>query len=297
MDTSLFLPALLTAIFCYLGAIESSLLLGMTGGFYIVGRPLVAGLLVGLAFGDVQAGVLCGLAVQGVFIANLSTGGATNSEITYASYGGIGLALATTKDPAIAVTLSVLIGQTFGLIFYNTRMALYSFWNNRAQKAAEDLDDRGIVLNHFILPQITTFLIRAVPIFLAIYFGRDLVDALLKSVPEIVTHIISVLGGVLPALGIAMLMAIVIKEKLHLIFFFAGFVLLAFADLSMIALVFIAALVAYLVYLSSQNTAQSAKAAASSGTSVTVNDKSSSASSSQPVVDDEDDWFEDEDLF
>ena len=229
MDTSLFLPALLTAIFCYLGAIESSLLLGMTGGFYIVGRPLVAGLLVGLAFGDVQAGVLCGLAVQGVFIANLSTGGATNSEITYASYGGIGLALATTKDPAIAVTLSVLIGQTFGLIFYNTRMALYSFWNNRAQKAAEELDDRGIVLNHFILPQITTFLIRAVPIFLAIYFGRDLVDALLKSVPEIVTHIISVLGGVLPALGIAMLMAIVIKEKLHLIFFFAGFVLLAFA--------------------------------------------------------------------
>ncbi|MGX7372287.1 PTS mannose/fructose/sorbose/N-acetylgalactosamine transporter subunit IIC [Aerococcus sanguinicola] len=294
MDTSLFLPALLTAIFCYLGAIESSLLLGMTGGFYIVGRPLVAGLLVGLAFGDVQAGVLCGLAVQGVFIANLSTGGATNSEITYASYGGIGLALATTKDPAIAVTLSVLIGQTFGLIFYNTRMALYSFWNNRAQKAAEELDDRGIVLNHFILPQITTFLIRAVPIFLAIYFGRDLVDALLKSVPEIVTHIISVLGGVLPALGIAMLMAIVIKEKLHLIFFFAGFVLLAFAKLSMIALVFIAALVAYLVYLSSQNTAQVASAAVGSAT---TNAAQSSSTTDQAILDDTEDWFEDEDLF
>ncbi len=262
--------------------------------FYIVGRPLVAGLLVGLAFGDVQAGVLCGLAVQGVFIANLSTGGATNSEITYASYGGIGLALATTKDPAIAVTLSVLIGQTFGLIFYNTRMALYSFWNNRAQKAAEELDDRGIVLNHFILPQITTFLIRAVPIFLAIYFGRDLVDALLKSVPEIVTHIISVLGGVLPALGIAMLMAIVIKEKLHLIFFFAGFVLLAFAKLSMIALVFIAALVAYLVYLSSQNTAQVASAAVGSAT---TNAAQSSSTTDQAILDDTEDWFEDEDLF
>lgn len=254
--TELFLPALLTGIFCYLGAIESPWLFGMSGGFYIFGRPLVAGLLTGLAFGDVSAGVMCGVAVQGVFIANLSTGGATNSEITYASYGGIGLALATTKDPAVAVALSLLIGQTFGLIFYNTRMAFYSVWNKGAQAAAENNDDRGIILNHIVYPQITTFILRALPIFLAIYFGRGLVDWLLSNVPVVVTDIISVLGGVLPALGIAMLMGIVVKEKAHLIFFLAGFVLLALAGLNMVAIVFIAALVAYLVFLSSKKEVQ-----------------------------------------
>ena len=252
METSLLLSALLTGIFCYLGAIETPWLFGITGGFYILGRPLVAGLLVGLAFGDVTAGVLCGVAVQGVFIANLSTGGATNSEITYASYGGIGLAMATGGNPAIAVTLAILIGQTFGLIFYNSRMAAYSFWNRKAQKAAEELDYNGIKFNHVIGPQITTFLLRAVPVFLAIYYGQPLVDGLLNTIPEVVTQIISVLGGVLPALGIAMLMNIVIKESSHFIFFFAGFVLMAFAGLSMIALVFIAALVAYVVYLASE---------------------------------------------
>lgn len=133
MDLTLLFPALMCGVFCYLGAIESACLFGMSGGYYVMGRPLVAGLLCGLVFGDVSAGVLCGVAVQAVFIANLSTGGATNSEITYASYGGIGLAMATTKDPAIAVTLSVLMGQTLGLIFYNTRMALYSFFNGKAQ--------------------------------------------------------------------------------------------------------------------------------------------------------------------
>ena len=254
MDTGLLLPAIVTGIFCYLGAIETPWLFGMTGGFYIVGRPLVAGLLVGLAFGDIKAGVLCGLAVQAVFIANLTTGGATNSEITYAAYGGIGLALATTKDPAVAVTLSILIGQTFGLIFYNSRMAAYSFWNTRAQNAAETNDTRGITLNHVVYPQITTFLLRAVPVFLAIFLGKGLVDWLLSNVPQVVTDIISVLGGVLPALGIAMLMSIVVKEKAHLIFFFAGFVLMAFAGLNMIALVFIAALVAYIVYLATGKT-------------------------------------------
>ncbi len=252
METSLLLSALLTGIFCYLGAIETPWLFGITGGFYILGRPLVAGLLVGLAFGDVTAGVLCGVAVQGVFIANLSTGGATNSEITYASYGGIGLAMATGGNPAIAVTLAILIGQTFGLIFYNSRMAAYSFWNTKAQKAAEELDYNGITFNHVIGPQITTFLLRAVPVFLAVYYGQPLVDGLLNTIPEVVTQIISVLGGVLPALGIAMLMNIVIKESSHFIFFFAGFVLMAFAGLSMIALVFIAALVAYVVYLASE---------------------------------------------
>lgn len=256
METTLFIPALLTGIFCYLGAIESPWLFGMSGGFYVVGRPLVAGLLVGLAFGDVNAGVLCGLAVQAVFIANLSTGGATNSEITYAAYGGIGLALATTKEPAVAVTLSVLLGQTFGLIFYNTRMALYSFWNSKAQHAAENNNTRGIVLNHLFYPQITTFLLRAVPVFLAIFYGAGLVDWLLTHVPEVITRIISVLGGVLPALGIAMLMNIVIKSKIQLVFFFAGFVLLAFAGLSMIALVFISALVAYLHFMASNKPSQ-----------------------------------------
>ncbi|MCX8596092.1 MULTISPECIES: PTS mannose/fructose/sorbose/N-acetylgalactosamine transporter subunit IIC [unclassified Gilliamella] len=259
METTLFIPALLTGIFCYLGAIESPWLFGMSGGFYIVGRPLVAGLLVGLAFGDIQAGVLCGLAVQAVFIANLSTGGATNSEITYAAYGGIGLALATTKEPAVAVTLSVLLGQTFGLIFYNTRMALYSFWNSKAQHAAETNNTRGIILNHLFYPQVTTFLLRAVPVFLAIYYGSGLVEWLLTNVPEIITKIISVLGGVLPALGIAMLMNIVIKSKVQLIFFFAGFVLLAFAELSMIALVFISALVAYLYFIASSKSAATIK--------------------------------------
>ena len=194
MNLSLLFPAIMCGVFCYLGAIESCCLMGMTGGYYIMGRPLVAGLLCGLVFGDVTAGVLCGVAVQAVFIANLSTGGATNSEITYASYGGIGLALATTKDPAIAVTLSVLMGQTLGLIFYNTRMALYSFFNNGAQKAAENNDDHGITLWHIVYPQICTFFIRAVPVFLVVFFGQGVVDTLLSSVPEIVTHIISVLG-------------------------------------------------------------------------------------------------------
>lgn len=284
MDMSLFWPALLTGIFCYLGAIETPWLFGMTGGFYIVGRPLVAGLLVGLAFGDVKAGILCGVAVQGVFIANLSTGGTTNSEITYAAYGGIGLAMATTKNPAVAVTLSILIGQTFGLIFYNARMALYSYWNTKATDAARKVNYKGIVWNHLFGPQITTFLFRALPTFLVIFLGKGLINTLLHNIPAMATHIIQVLGGVLPALGIALLMAIVIKNKAQLIFFLAGFVLLAFSKMSMIEIVFIAVLVAYLYFIATKNSNSG------SNTQMATNNAEKSTV-------DTDDEYEDDDLF
>ena len=245
--------AFIVGVLCYLGAVETVWAYGVVGGYYILGRPLVAGFLIGLVFGDVQAGVLCGLAVQGVFIASMHTGGTSSSEITYASYGGIGLALATTKDPAVAVTLAIFIGQTFGLIFYNLRMAGFSYFNHKAEKAAANLDIKGLILNQIVYTQFITFLVRVIPIMLAIYFGKDLVESLLKSMPEVVTHIVSVLGGVLPALGIAMLMNILIKKKAELVFFFLGFVLIAFAKLNTVALVFIAAAFAYVVYLSTGN--------------------------------------------
>ena len=253
MDMVLLFQAFIVGVLCYLGAVETVWAYGVVGGYYILGRPLVAGFLIGLVFGDVQAGVLCGLAVQGVFIASMHTGGTSSSEITYASYGGIGLALATTKDPAVAVTLAIFIGQTFGLIFYNLRMAGFSYFNHKAEKAAANLDIKGLILNQIVYTQFITFLVRVIPIMLAIYFGKDLVESLLKSMPEVVTHIVSVLGGVLPALGIAMLMNILIKKKAELVFFFLGFVLIAFAKLNTVALVFIAAAFVYVVYLSTVN--------------------------------------------
>lgn len=221
---------------------------GVAYGFYILGRPLIAGFMCGLIFEDVKAGVLCGLAVQAVFIATMHTGGTSSTEITYASYGGIGLAMATTKDPAIAVTLAIFIGQTFGLIFYNLRMAGFSYFNHRADRDIDRFNKHALIMDQVVWPQIITFLVRAVPIWAAIYFGRGAVEALLKVIPTQITSIITVLGGLLPALGIAMLMNMLIKNKLQLIYFLFGFAMIAFAKMSTIGLVFIAVLIAYIVY-------------------------------------------------
>ena len=157
-------------------------------------------------------------------------------------------------------------------------MAGFSYFNHKAEEACKTLDKRGLVMNQIVYPQIVTFLVRVVPVMLAIFYGKGAVETLLNSVPTIVTDIISVLGGVLPALGIAMLMNILIKNKIELIFFFFGFVMISFAGLNTIALVFIAVVVAYLVYLASGNNLQIAN---NNGSGMV----------------DEKDVFEDEDIF
>ncbi|MBC6350465.1 MULTISPECIES: PTS mannose/fructose/sorbose/N-acetylgalactosamine transporter subunit IIC [Lactobacillus] len=281
MNMALFWQAALVGIFGYLGAVDSIVMGGVAYGFYILGRPLIAGFICGLIFGDVKAGVLCGLAVQAVFIATMHTGGTSSTEITYASYGGIGLAMATTKDPAIAVTLAIFIGQTFGLIFYNLRMAGFSYFNHRADRDIDLFNKHALIMDQVVWPQIITFLVRAVPIWAAIYFGRGAVEALLKVIPTQITSIITVLGGLLPALGIAMLMNMLIKNKLQLIYFLFGFAMIAFAKMSTIGLVFIAVLIAYIVYQISGKTG---------------NNNSNNSSSTEKAIQTEDE-YEDADLF
>lgn len=133
-------------------------------------------------------------------------------------------------------------------------------------------------MNQIVYPQLITAFIRIVPVFIAIYYGSGAVEKAVSYFPEIVTNIITVLGGVLPALGIGMLLNILIQEKVELIFFLFGFALVSFTGLSTVGLVFIALLIAYMMYYSSTNV-------------------QSMASKSEDMVVVEGELFEDEDLF
>lgn len=252
MDVTLFIQALLIGIFCYLGSVSSPWLMGVTGGYYVVGRPLVAGLIIGIILGDVTTGIILGVAVQAAFIATISTGGTQNMEITYASYGGIALGMLAHATPGVTVTLSVGIGA-LGLVLFNLMMVTNSYWNRGAERAANAGDDRGIILNNAVYPQIVAFLLRVVPVTLAIYLGQGFVTHTLAIIPVQVTQMMSVLGGLLPALGIALLMNLLIREKAHFIFFLTGFVFIGFISKNMIAVTVIASLIAYIVYLTKQN--------------------------------------------
>lgn len=262
MDVALLFKAILIGVFSYLGGIHTPWVAGISGGYYTIGRPLVAGLICGIIMGDVQTGIILGCAVQAAFIANVSTGGSTNSEIVYAAYGGIGLGLVSGASTGVTVTLAVLCGS-LGLILYNLIMVVNSYWNAAAAKAASKGDEAGMFRNHIIGAQITNFLFRGIPVMIAVYFGEAFVNTVVNNVPDWILHAMDVLGGMLPAIGVALLMNLLINQKLNLIYFFAGLIIYTFVTNSMIALAVLAGLIAVIVYFATDNSGKTAAATAS----------------------------------
>ena len=122
--------ALLIGLFAYLGSKRTPWFFGVTGGWNMIGRPLVAGLIVGIILGDVTNGVIAGAMVQALFIGQITPGGAMPADVNWAAYIGIPLAMAAGGTGEQAVALSVPLSM-LGLGLFNFIMTI--IWATRPQ--------------------------------------------------------------------------------------------------------------------------------------------------------------------
>lgn len=93
------IEATLIGILCYLGALSSPRLLGLTGGWYLITRPLISGMLVGIILGDIKTGIMIGVAVQAVYIAMVTPGGSMPADLNFVAYPAIALGSFQEKAP------------------------------------------------------------------------------------------------------------------------------------------------------------------------------------------------------
>src|SRR6266581_2724719 len=204
--------AALIGLLCYLGALTTPWALGTTGGWYVLTRPLVAGFLCGLILGDVKTGVLIGIAVQGVFIALITPGGSVPADLSFASYLGIPLALVSHASPPVAVSLAVALAA-IGVAAWQLLSVGNAAWAHVCDRYADEGNLAGIIRVNY-LAQIGTFL----------------------------------LGGVLPAVGIAILLLQIAPSARLLVWFLLGWVLVVFLKVPTVGVAVIGVLVALIYY-------------------------------------------------
>jgi len=250
------LIALLTSVSSHISA-----LYGFTGGWYTLGRPLVGGFLCGLIFGDVQQGIILGCAIQTVYLAYVTPGGAIPVEMGFVSYPSIAIALLSHMDTSLAIALASTVGA-IGTVAFQLQKGINTYYNEKLKEAINVVDERKITLYHLILPQATTLLVRGVPAFLAVYFGSEYVTDFVAALPAFVTTALLSLGGILPAVGIAALLTQVSTSKISVLFFLFGFVCVVFMNVNIIGLTVIAGVFAYLYYQMKSNKVQAAAVAA-----------------------------------
>lgn len=244
------LQVTLIGIFAYLGSLSVPWFLGLSGGWYTLSRPLVSGLIIGLILGDVTTGIIVGVAVQVVFIALVTPGGQMPQDLNAAAYIGVSLGVMAVKGGASvesAVAIATAVGAV-GTIFFNFMMITNSYWNHKAIACVEKGDTKGLVFNHLVGPQITNFLYRFIPTAVVVYYGSSIAKNIINYFPvdSFLMRTLTALGGMLPAVGVAILLRQVTKKDFELIQFLLGFTLVAAMKINMISLAIVGTFFAYL---------------------------------------------------
>ena len=232
---------------------------GTTFGNYALGRPLVAGLIVGLILGDVRSGIIIGAAIQVIYIALVTPGGTVSADVRAVSYIGIPLAICavkgmgldpdTTQAQSMAAALGAAVGTLGTVLFYGTA-TMNLIWQHIGWRAVENGEFRKLYMVDMGLPWISHIVCSFIPTVAITMAGAGMVDVMKAYMPMdgIAMKTLFTVGSLLPAVGVAILLKQVVKRPLDFITFFFGFTLAGCLGLNLIASAVIGAFFAIINY-------------------------------------------------
>lgn len=229
---NLFMQALLTSIVTWIGFLDKAFL------HTFLYRPIVIGPLLGLVFGDLSMGLQVGVSVELMFLAVIFVGTAIPPDETISAALATALACATgSAEVGIATALPI---SFVGQIFRQTRNStIYEFTQRMVDKAAAEANPRKVVLWTSIIPSVFEYLFFGLPTFVGVYYGASYVQAFIDFIPDWLISGISAGGGLLGAVGVALLLGSV-KDKSAWPYFLVGFIFASYLGINMIGIALIA---------------------------------------------------------
>ena len=195
-------------------------------------KPVVLGVFIGLVFGDVQAGLLYGATIQLMWMGGIEAGGNIPSDQGLATCIAVPAAIMGNLDAGAAVALAVPFGA-LGVLINNVRRTINSFYNTKADQFIERGEYDKVSKMCFILPWLTNGVLYFTPVFIATWLGNNVVQAFINAVPQWAMDGLTNAGNMLPALGFALTIVVMGKQK-YLPFFVLGFFLYSILGFSML---------------------------------------------------------------
>lgn len=235
-------------------------------------RPLLAGTAAGIIVGDVGLGMAIGATLELIALGVYTYGGATIPD--YQTGAIIGTALAATGTGGIEAqtAIGLAVGLPAALLLASLDPVgrfLPTFLIHRADAYAMEGNAKGLAWMHW-LGLIPWLLPRVIPTFLAaLALNTDTVAQLQNDIPEGLISGLTFTGGLLPAVGFAMLLTIMPLRK-YWYMLFIGFVLFAYLNVPLVGIALFALPIAIMYVLFSDRSTPTAPAAASSNKEFTV---------------------------
>ncbi len=212
-------------------------------------KPVIIGAVTGLIMGDLQMGLFVGGTINLMALGIGNFGGASIPDYMTATMLGTVFAITSAQGAEFGVTLAVPIGVLLVQLDVFARFSNL-FFQKRADKAFEQRDyDKIVTWNR--LGVICWGLSRAIPVFIGITLGPEVVTRIVEIMPVVLIDGMKTAGGLLPALGLAILLRYMPLSE-NISYAILGFVLAAFLNMSILGISLIGFAIALLIYRSAE---------------------------------------------
>lgn len=220
---------------------------------------VIVGMISGLIMGDMNTGLMIGGTFQLMSLGVAALGGASAPNYGLATIIGTFIAVRTGTgvDAAIAVGLPV------GLLAIQLEVVVRIILNFVAHKMQTDNNEgkwKTMNMEAWIGP-ILCSLQTIIPTVIVVCFGANVVELILEVIPEWVTNGLSIAAGMLPVVGIGMLMRYMPVKK-FLPFILVGFVLSSYLGVPVLGIAIIGFAAAFWYFTTEINKADAVTMAA-----------------------------------
>lgn len=212
---------ILLALFGLLAGLDSWL------EVFFIFRPIISCTVAGLILGDLELGIIAGGLTELTFAGLTPAGGTQPPNPAVCGIMTVVIAHSTNVPPATALGLSLpfaMLMQYLLLMFYS----VFAFFMPKLDQYAAGADTKRFASINYLTMGIVsaTFVIV---IFLSAYAAQQPMATLVNSMPAWLLHGFEIAGGILPAVGFAMLLKVLLRIE-FLPYLLLGFVITSFIN-------------------------------------------------------------------
>lgn len=210
-------------------------------------EPIVTGFLVGLILGDVQKGLMIGAQLQLMWMGAVGIGPTAQLDIGTGGTIGVAAALASGTGAETAIMFGVPVSILMQFLA-SLLMTAYSGFMIKVEEDIEKGKFSSISLYHYLVG-ICDFTMYATLTAVAMYFGNDFINTIVNSLPAWANAGLSAISVMLPCVGFALLLNIIMEKKL-IPYFILGFIPAAFVgrNLNMVGIIACALALALIIF-------------------------------------------------
>ena len=210
-------------------------------------QALLCGVITGLLCGDVTTGLYVGGTLQLMTLGVSSFGGASVPDYPAAAIVGTYLAIVTGIGGKVGVTIGIPVAIVMVQLDVLLKM-VNVYFQHQAEKAVGNRKYKMIGIWHWIAI-ILTMCETGIPILLTVIFGRGLVVTAFQYVPQWLLSGLQVAGGLLPAVGLGILLRTMpVKKQWPALLI--GFLLVAYIKVSVLGVGLFGVAAAFVYYKS-----------------------------------------------